>query len=82
MQELGLESIRENAKCNYKKQQEYQKRNLLNQGFSVQRVNEVWVSDILISKSRTMGSICALLLICSPAEWWATVFPNEAAPIW
>lgn len=29
MQELGLESVRENAKRNYKKHQEYQKRNLL-----------------------------------------------------
>lgn len=50
MQELGLESIRENAKRNYKKRQEYQKRNLLNQNFSVQRINEVWVSDITYFK--------------------------------
>lgn len=55
MQELGLESIRENAKRNYKKLQEYQKRNLLNQNFSVQRINEVWVSDITYFKIKDFG---------------------------
>lgn len=45
MQDLGLESIRENAKSNYKKRLEYQRRNLLNQNFSVKHMNEVWVSD-------------------------------------
>lgn len=50
MQELGLESIRENAKRNYKKRQECQKRNLLNQNFATQRINEVWVSDITYFK--------------------------------
>lgn len=52
MQELGLESIRENAKRDYKKRQEYQKRNLLNQNFSAKRINEVWVSDITYFKIR------------------------------
>ena len=33
MNELGLVSIREDAKSNYKKRQQYQKRNLLNQEF-------------------------------------------------
>lgn len=50
MQELGLVSILENAKRNYKKRQEYQKRNLLNQNFSAQQINEVWVSDITYFK--------------------------------
>lgn len=50
MQELGLVSIREKAKRNYKKRQEYQKRNLLNQNFSAQQINEVWVSDITYFK--------------------------------
>ena len=46
MQELGLVSIRENAKRNYKKRQEYLKRNTLKQNFTAKRMNEVWVSDI------------------------------------
>lgn len=50
MQELGLVSIRENAKRNYKRRQEYQKRNLLNQNFTAKRMNEVWVSDITYFK--------------------------------
>ncbi len=50
MNELGLVSIRENAKSNYKRRQEYQKRNLLNQGFKASRANEIWVSDITYFK--------------------------------
>ncbi len=50
MNELGLVSIRENAKSNYKKRQQYQKRNLLNQEFKAQRQNEIWVSDITYFK--------------------------------
>lgn len=41
MNELGLVSIRENAKGNYKKRQEYQKRNLLNQTFKAAHQNEI-----------------------------------------
>lgn len=37
MQELGLESIRENAKKDYKKRQEYQRKNLLAQNFTASR---------------------------------------------
>ncbi len=50
MNELGLVSIRENAKSNYKKRQQYQKRNLLNQEFKAKRQNEIWVSDITYFK--------------------------------
>lgn len=66
MQELGLESIRENAKCNYKRHQEYQKRNLLNQGFSTQRVNEVWVSDITYFRIKDYGLyLCVIIDLSS-----------------
>lgn len=50
MQELGLESIRENAKKDYKKRQEYQRKNLLAQNFKASRQNELWVSDITYFK--------------------------------
>lgn len=50
MQELGLESIRENAKKDYKKRQEYQRQNLLEQNFTASRQNEIWVSDITYFK--------------------------------
>ncbi len=50
MKELNLVSIRENAKRNYKKRQEYQKENLLNRTFKAVRKNEIWVSDITYFK--------------------------------
>lgn len=62
MQELGLESIRENAKRNYKKRQEYQKRNLLNQDFSAHRINEVWVSDITYFKIKDYGVYLCVII--------------------
>ncbi|MBM6724791.1 DDE-type integrase/transposase/recombinase [Pseudoflavonifractor phocaeensis] len=46
MQELDLESVRENAKKAYMKRQEYHRRNLVNQEFKTQHPNEIWVSDI------------------------------------
>ncbi len=46
----GLVSILKNAKSNYKKRQQYQKRNLLNQEFKAKRKNEIWVSDITYFK--------------------------------
>lgn len=41
MQELGLASIRENAKSTYRSRQEFLKRNLVNQEFNVTRPNEI-----------------------------------------
>ena len=45
-----MTSIRENAKRNYRSRQEYLKRNLADQEFSVTRPNEIWVSDITYFK--------------------------------
>lgn len=45
MQELGLQSIRTNAKKEYKKRQQSQKQNLLERQFSAERPNQIWVSD-------------------------------------
>ena len=46
MQELDLRSIRSDAKKQYKKRQQYAKRNLLERGFTAERPNQIWVSDI------------------------------------
>lgn len=62
MQELGLVSIRENAKSNYKKWQEYQKRNLLNQNFKATRQNEIWVSDITYFKIKDYAVYLCIIL--------------------
>lgn len=57
MSEFGLTSIWENAKSNYRSRQEYLKRNLVNQEFSVTRPNEIWASDITYFKNQGLCSI-------------------------
>ena len=46
MQELDLHSIRPDAKKQFKKRQQYKKQNLLEQQFTAERPNQIWVSDI------------------------------------
>lgn len=62
MQELDLVSIRENSKSNYKKRQEYRKRNLLNQNFKATRQNEIWVSDITYFKIKDYAMYLCVIL--------------------
>ena len=47
MQELDLRSIRSDAKKQYKKRQQYAKRNLLEREFTAERPNQIWVSRIV-----------------------------------
>lgn len=46
MQELGLKSIRPEAKEEYLKRQRREKKNLLNRNFTADHPNQIWVSDI------------------------------------
>ena len=46
MRELGLQSVRPDAKKQYKKQQQYKKQNLLERQFTAKHPNQIWVSDI------------------------------------
>lgn len=62
MQELGLESIRENAKNDYKKRLEYQRKNLLEQNFTASRQNEIWISDITYFKIKDYGLYLCVII--------------------
>ena len=50
MRELVLHSVRTDAKKQYKKHQQQQKKNLLEREFSTEKPNQVWVSDITYFK--------------------------------
>lgn len=46
MHEMGLESIRIDAKKQYQRREKYARQNLLHRSFKVAKPNQVWVSDI------------------------------------
>lgn len=50
MRELGLQSVRPDAKKQYKKQQQYKKQNLLERQFTAEHPNQILVSDITYFK--------------------------------
>ena len=62
MQELGLESIRCNAKRNYDKQKKDLKKNLIKYSFTAERDNQYWVSDITYFKIGEYGiHLCVII---------------------
>lgn len=46
MREMGLESVRIDAKKQYQRREKYARQNLLHRSFKVAKPNQVWVSDI------------------------------------
>ena len=68
MQELGLQSVRTDAKKFYIKLQHRKKRNLLQRHFTSDRPNQVWSAISPISKSIIPESIYAPPSACSPAR--------------
>ncbi|MEG2080816.1 MAG: IS3 family transposase, partial [Oscillospiraceae bacterium] len=61
MQDIGITSIRQNAKKLYDKEQRYHK-NYLNQQFTTVQPNEVWVSDVTYFRYDDKNYyICAIL---------------------
>ena len=62
MQELGLQSVRTDAKKSYIKLQHRKKRNLLQRHFTTDRPNQVWGSDITYFKiNNSRAYLCTII---------------------
>lgn len=62
MQELGLHSVRTDAKKLFKRKQQYAKQNLLKREFSADHPNQVWVSDITYFKVKSYWVYFCIIL--------------------
>lgn len=62
MQELGLYSIRVDAKKQFKRKQQYAKQNLLKREFSAGHPNQMWISDITYFKVKDYWVYLCIIL--------------------
>lgn len=62
MQELGLCSVRTDAKKQFKRKQQYAKQNLLKREFSAEHPNQIWVSDITYFKVKSYWVYLCIIL--------------------
>lgn len=62
MQELGLSSVRVDAKKQFKRKQQYEKQNLLKREFSAGHPNQIWVSDITYFKVKSYWVYLCIIL--------------------
>ena len=62
MQEMGLSSVRVDAKKQFKRKQQYEKQNLLKREFAVGHPNRIWVSDITYFKVKSYWVYLCIIL--------------------
>ena len=62
MQELGLCSVRVDAKKQFKRKQQYEKQNLLKREFSAGHPDQIWVSDITYFKVKSYWVYLCVIL--------------------
>lgn len=62
MQEMGLYSVRVDAKKQFKRKQQYAKQNLLKREFSADHPNQIWVSDITYFKVKSYWVYLCIVL--------------------
>ena len=62
MQEMGLSSVRVDAKKQFKRKQQYEKQNLLKREFAAGHPNQIWVSDITYFKIKSYWVYLCIIL--------------------
>lgn len=62
MQEMGLSSVRIDAKRQFKRKQQYEKQNLLKREFAAGHPNQIWVSDITYFKIKSYWVYLCIIL--------------------
>lgn len=62
MQEMGLSSVRVDAKKQFKRKQQYEKQNLLKREFTAGHPNQIWVSDITYFKVKSYWVYLCIIL--------------------
>lgn len=62
MREMGLYSVRVDAKKQFKRKQQYTKQNLLKHEFAADRPNQIWVSDITYFKIKNYWVYLCVIL--------------------
>ena len=62
MQEMGLSSVRIDAKRQFKRKQQYEKQNLLKREFAAGHPNQIWVSDITYFKVKSYWVYLCIIL--------------------
>lgn len=62
MREMGLYSVRVDAKKQFKRKQQYTKQNLLKREFAADRPNQIWVSDITYFKVKNYWVYLCVIL--------------------
>lgn len=62
MQEMGLSSVRVDAKKQFKRKQQYEKQNLLKREFAAGHLNQIWVSDITYFKVKSYWVYLCIIL--------------------
>ena len=62
MQEMGLSSVRVDAKKQFKRKQQYEKQNLLKREFAAGHPNQIWVSDITYFKVKNYWVYLCIIL--------------------